>query len=104
MTPDEMEFLAQSVRSHDRQLGELTDQISELREFLNQVGSHIEAVTAQVNSVTAQVAELSAMVKVVRHDQGIFERDHKILLDNMILLAQQTVQHGHRIGNIEENQ
>jgi chromosome segregation ATPase len=97
MTPDEMEFLAQSVRSHDRQLGELTDQISELREFLNQVGSHIEAVTAQV-------AELSAMVKVVRHDQGIFERDHKILLDNMILLAQQTVQHGRRIGNIEENQ
>lgn len=54
MTLDErIEFLMQSIESHDRQIGELTGQIAEVAGKISEVSGQIAELTKSMNKLVA---------------------------------------------------
>lgn len=102
MTEDErMEFLRQSIESHDRQLGELTEQMditrAEIRELSQTARDSLQRIAALDERVD-RLAETS---------QLNFERltlNMRRLAKAMAGLTDHVVDHQHRIEVLERNQ
>jgi ABC-type transporter Mla subunit MlaD len=63
MTIEErIEFLMQSIESHDRQIGELTDQIGELKNQIKAHDGQIGELRAMTGQVLTSVATLASTV------------------------------------------
>jgi ABC-type transporter Mla subunit MlaD len=66
MTIDErVEFLMQSIESHDRQIGELTDRIGQIGDTVDKLGDKVDKLADKVDKVTDAVATL---VRVTNED------------------------------------
>ena len=70
MTIDErIEFLMQSIESHDRQIGELTGQIGELKD---QIGDLTKAVNKQVNVSNEDATAIRTLARIAEaHEKRI---------------------------------
>jgi chromosome segregation ATPase len=70
MTIDErIEFLMQSIESHDRQIGELTGQISELKD---QIGDLTKAVNKLVNVSNEDATAIRTLARIAEaHEKRI---------------------------------
>ena len=80
-----VEFLKQSIESHDRQLGALTDKVA-------RVDAQIEALTGRVDALTTR---LDRFVEVTQLN---FDRLTKAMLG----LTEHVADHGRRISRLEE--
>lgn len=81
-----MEFLKQSIASHDRQIGELTDRLAEVSEHLDNLTIKVDTLTTHVDTLTLNMHKL---VEVSNQDAiaisklaAIAER-HQQRLDNL---------------------
>lgn len=68
MTFDQrMEFVAQSIESHDRQLGELTDKLSALAGTVNALGLKIDKLVDVSNRDAVDIAALARIAEAHEH-------------------------------------
>jgi len=95
MTEDErMEFLRQSIESHDRQLGELAER-------MDNAWTYVKEVHKEVRELNQSVRELHQSVdKFVQTTQLNFDR----LTKAMTGLTDHVVDHQHRLEVLERNQ
>jgi chromosome segregation ATPase len=88
MTEDErMEFLRQSIESHDRQLGELAERMDNAWAYLKEVNREVRELNQTVD-------------KFVQSTQLNFDR----LTKAMTGLTDHVVDHQHRLEALERNQ
>ncbi len=77
MTIDErIEFLMQSAESHDRQIGELTEQIAKIGEKINKNADAIDNLAKRFDGLTILMAELLGAVKTVA--EGVENHERRI--------------------------
>lgn len=89
MTPEErqdMEFLRQSIASHDRQIGELTDRLATISEQIAANNAQIVANSAQIATNSAHISKLIEVTNqdavAIRQLAAIAER-HQERLDGI---------------------
>ena len=88
-----MEFLKQSIASHDRQIGELTDWLAEVTKQITAQTANITAQTANIDNLTASVDNLTQnmrkLVEVTNQDAtairqlAVIAQRHEQRLDNL---------------------
>lgn len=72
--PDEtIEFLKQSIASHDRQIGELTDRLAEVTEQIAAQTANINKLVEVTNQDAAAIRQLAAIAQ--RHEQRLDNLD-----------------------------
>jgi ABC-type transporter Mla subunit MlaD len=92
--PDEsMEFLKQSIASHDRQIGELWDWLADVTKQITAQTANIAAQTANIDKLTSNVDGLTAnmrkLVEVSNQDAtaiaqlAAIAQRHEQRLDNL---------------------
>lgn len=59
MSPEGMEFLRQSIESHDRQIGELIEQIAKLGGKVDQQASNIDKLVEVTNQDATAIRTLA---------------------------------------------
>jgi uncharacterized coiled-coil protein SlyX len=75
MTIDErIQFLTQSAESHDRQIGEFTEQVTKLGSKVDQLGDSVDRLTARFDGLVSMMAELLGAVKTIAEGVGNHER------------------------------
>lgn len=75
MTIDErIEFLVQSVESHDRQIGELTEQVAKLGDKVDKIGDSVDRLAVRFDGLTVLMADLLGAVKVIAEGVGNHEQ------------------------------
>lgn len=72
--PDETnEFLKQSIASHDRQIGELTDRLAEVTEQIAAQTANINKLVEVTNQDATAIRQLAAVAQ--RHEQRLDNLD-----------------------------
>jgi len=99
MTIDErIEFLMQSIESHDRQIGELMERMDKTAANIDAMGTTIDAMGTTVNALGTRVDALGARVdRFVETTQLNFDR----LTTAMMGLTNHVADHQHRIERLE---
>jgi hypothetical protein len=94
--PDEQfyQFIRESIASHDRQLGEITDDIARLKDRMDNLTVQVDNLTVQVDNLTIQV---SAATLAVERVAGLMAP----MLDSMKVLADTVQNHERRFCNLE---
>ncbi len=88
-----MEFLMQSIESHDRQLGELAERMDTATANIIAMGKRGDALDARVDRLAERVGNL------VETTQLNFDR----LTKAMMGLTDHVVDHQHRLEDLERN-
>jgi hypothetical protein len=88
-----MEFLMQSIESHDRQLGELAERMDTATANIIAMGKRGDALDARVDRLAERVDNL------VETTQLNFDR----LTKAMMGLTDHVVDHQHRLEDLERN-
>jgi chromosome segregation ATPase len=92
MTIDErIEFLMQSIESHDRQIGELTGSASKAESRLDTLTARIDTLTTRIDTLTINVDSFREITQLN------FDR----LTKAMMGLTEHIVDHGRRITSLE---
>jgi methyl-accepting chemotaxis protein len=92
MTPEEwVEFLKQSIESHDRQLGELVERMDELSGRMNQLAGRVDQTTANIDALTVRLDKMAEVTQLN------FDR----LTKAMMGLVEHAADHQRRIENLE---
>jgi len=95
---EKMEFLRQSIESHDRQLGEITDQQAE-------TGRQIGALQEEIGALKDHQAETNRQIGTLNEHQAGTDRQLKHALDIMVAtvgrLALIVEKHENRLQGLE---
>ncbi len=96
MTPNEQffEFIRESITSHDRQLGEITDDIAKLKSEMTELKDTVANLTHTVSDLTVSVAATTMAVDRVSGLLGP-------MLSAMKTLAETVTGHERRITDLE---
>jgi ABC-type transporter Mla subunit MlaD len=93
MTVDErIEFLMQSIESHDRQIGELVERMDKTTANIDALGTRVDALGTKVDALGAKVD------KLVDITQLNFDR----LTTAMLGLTEHVADHQRRIEKLEQ--
>ncbi len=69
MADESVEFLKQSIASHDRQIGELTDWLAEVTKQITAQTANIDKLVEVTNRDAAAIRQLAAIA--LRHDERL---------------------------------
>jgi chromosome segregation ATPase len=91
---DRMEFLRQSIESHDRQLGELAEQMDITRAEIRELNQTVRDSLRRIDALDERVDRLAQTTQLN------FDR----LTKAMMGLTEHVVNHQHRLEALESNQ
>jgi len=116
MTIEErVELLNQSIESHDRQLGEITEKVDGIAVKLDSLTVKVDGIATKLDSlvdvvdgVVGQICELSGKVSLLTDivtqlaiNQDKIAGAHEVLVRATTRLAEQVMQHGLRLAKLE---
>lgn len=83
MTEDDKQFLVDSIKSHDQQIGQLVEKVDKLSEKVDKLSDKVDKLSDKIDKLADQVY---------------------IMVDSMNLLIRQSANHETRIRHLENPQ
>jgi methyl-accepting chemotaxis protein len=80
---EQAEFLMQSIASHDRQIGELTDGLGQTRSLLNDSIAESRETTKEMRETTKEMKLAISRLATAMHGLNEHSADHKARIERL---------------------